>query len=423
MSKSRAIKWAILAAVATFATFAAGHASQVAEATSPPVTVGLDMNTTASSPAIYGSLPKFEPCVDVKTSVNTGIFYIDVFVLHATQLIGFIADVEFTPGKMQITQADVTKFLGNASTVNNYSSAVPDSDGSFEAYGVDIAGVGSHTGSGALVRLQAQAFNTGPNVINFKVSTATGKGITLTADPGATHPGDTNGDGIFDGPPPIVNATSKIAVDQTTDSDADGVSDACDNCPTIPNGAAQASTIGVGNQTDTDGDGQGDACDSDADGDGIANGADNCPYFYNPGQAPCPDADADGIPDSVDNCPAIKNTDQNDFNANGLGDACDDFDGDTFTDQLELYVGTNTNQRCPSDTTRNNENPDSTPYDNDDNRIVNGQDLLAYAPVFGTLGPNLPFKIRFDVNMDDKINGQDLLKFAPYFGKAACVYP
>lgn len=62
------------------------------------------------------------------------------------------------------------------------------------------------------------------------------------------------------------------------DMDADGVNDKVDlglgnfesisptlggdNCPYIPNGAAEADVAGVGNQTDTDGDNIGDACDA-----------------------------------------------------------------------------------------------------------------------------------------------------------------
>jgi len=57
--------------------------------------------------------------------------------------------------------------------------------------------------------------------------------------------------------------TLATSVDGNTDTDGDGVLDAApDNCPTIPNGPAQASVPGVGNQTDTDGDGVGDACDN-----------------------------------------------------------------------------------------------------------------------------------------------------------------
>ncbi len=46
------------------------------------------------------------------------------------------------------------------------------------------------------------------------------------------------------------------------DCDNDGYSNRGDNCPLVANGQEQADTPGAGNQTDTDGDGIGDACDS-----------------------------------------------------------------------------------------------------------------------------------------------------------------
>jgi hypothetical protein len=62
-------------------------------------------------------------------------------------------------------------------------------------------------------------------------------------------------------------------------------------------------------------------------------------------------------------------------------------------------------------------------YDNDDNRVVTGGDILAFAPSFGKIGPNPPFNIRFDDFPDNRITGQDILTFAPFFGKPACTYP
>jgi hypothetical protein len=64
-------------------------------------------------------------------------------------------------------------------------------------------------------------------------------------------------------------------------SDGDGIGDACDNCPAVPNPG----------QEDSDADGVGDACD-------------NCPAVPNPGQE---NSDGDGVGDACDNCPAVSN--------------------------------------------------------------------------------------------------------------------
>jgi hypothetical protein len=520
----------LVAALATLIVWH-GHSGK-AEATST-LTVGMDYKVNQSDAGTYGStLPAFENCVDVKTSVNS-FFYFDMFVLNAVNLAGYQADFTFTSGTMQLMEANAKQFFGNSSSVSTYltsagmnpsptvsSAGVINPAVNNGHYEVTVVDTGSgHTGSGVLMRFKAQAF-IGPSVINyaFDINPGVSHGVTLT-DIAAAHPGDTNSDSFFDGP--FINTTGKIAVDQP-DGDSDGVSNTCDNCPTIANGAAQAAIVGVGNQTDTDGDGQGDACDSDDDADGVPDSSDNCPRVYNPAQnaSACADTDSDGILDGVDNCPTtsnanqanndgdsmgdacdpdddndgvndgpdncdfIANPTQADFNSNGvgdacqdsdndgwldavdnckglanpsqtnpdndlygsicdncpstsntsaadlnpdgtqkdqdadfIGDACDDGDADTYMDKVEVFTGTSTTLKCSADETRNNEAIDTLPTDNDDNRLVNGQDILKYNLYFGTVGPNPPYQKRYDINMDNIINGQDILKFNLPFGK------
>lgn len=86
----------------------------------------------------------------------------------------------------------------------------------------------------------------------------------------------------------IVYSNGDSLWELTVDGDADGVTDAADNCPAIAN-VGQANSDGA-----TDG---GDACDDDDDNDGI------------------PD-------DNPDNCRTIANADQTDSNGDGCGDAC-----------------------------------------------------------------------------------------------------
>jgi hypothetical protein len=105
----------------------------------------------------------------------------------------------------------------------------------------------------------------------------------------------------------VGNVTAQVDVPGTPqpDSDGDGVPDASDNCPTVPNP----------NQANADGDAFGDACDTctDTDGDGFGDPGfpnntcptDGCPNDPNksaPGQCGCgvPDTDSDG--DGTANC-------------------------------------------------------------------------------------------------------------------------
>jgi Tol biopolymer transport system component len=140
---------------------------------------------------------------------------------------------------------------------------------------------------------------------------------------------DVDGDGV----PENVDTCPGIYNPDQSDTDGDGIGDACDNCPTMHDPL----------QTDTDGDYIGDACDTDADNDGVADKdsidtdsdgdpdsfglltiamwGDACPSIFNP--APQNDFDGDGIYDACDNCPAVANADQIDSDGDGVGDACE----------------------------------------------------------------------------------------------------
>jgi len=93
------------------------------------------------------------------------------------------------------------------------------------------------------------------------------------------------------------------------DGDGDGVPDAADNCPAVPNPW----------QDDADQDGAGDKCDTT--------------YVF--------DSDLDGVMDAQDNCPYRANTDQADLDGDGMGDVCDpDKDGDTYIDPPRSFTCT-----------------------------------------------------------------------------------
>jgi len=220
------------------------------------------------------------------------------------------------------------------------------------------------------------------------------------------------------------------------DTDADGVPDTTDNCPTTPNP----------DQLNTDGDAQGNACDPDDDNDGVADTADNCPLTANPGQADfdhdglgdacdpdddndgvadgsdlcpntpantqvnaagCPDQDGDGVADTGDNCPSTANADQADFDHDGIGDACDpDDDNDGVADGSDLCPNTPPNTQvnaagCPdqdgdgvgdtSDNCPTTANADQADFDHDgigdacdsdddNDGVADGSDLCPNTP-------------------------------------------
>jgi len=144
--------------------------------------------------------------------------------------------------------------------------------------------------------------------------------------------------GCFDYPRSIAGTRSaSMWTTLADDIDGDGTDNPEDACVYVPDDG-----------TDTDADGLGDACDDDDDGDGVLDGADNCPLASNALQEDLDDdglgddcdddIDGDGQPNGSDNCPEDANPGQENVDSDALGDVCDDDwdnDGDPWPDDCD----------------------------------------------------------------------------------------
>lgn len=103
--------------------------------------------------------------------------------------------------------------------------------------------------------------------------------------------------------------------DAIVDMGAFEVNADCDN-----NGLADVHEIASNPALDCNSNLKLDTCEPDTDADGLIDACDNCPNAANPTQE---DTDGDSVGDLCDNCLAIANETQSDANGNNLGDACD----------------------------------------------------------------------------------------------------
>ncbi len=159
--------------------------------------------------------------------------------------------------------------------------------------------------------------------------------------------------------------------------------------------------------------------------------------------------------DSDDNCPDTINSGQGDWNENGLGDACEESDGDGFMDDVdncpawpnpgqsplpwpvpandpdcdgftsseEGFLGTDATDPCPDD-------PDDDAWPADmasaeglgkHDGSVNILDIVQLAPpVFNTSPPDPNYAIRQDINGDGSINILDIVRLTPPVFNQSC---
>jgi hypothetical protein len=107
-----------------------------------------------------------------------------------------------------------------------------------------------------------------------------------------------------------------------------------------------------------------------------------------------------GDPSPADNCPSVPNPEQLNIDGDATGDACDtEDDGDGLSDYSEWKCGWNAKDAC-------------SPFDQNNDHVVNVLDILLYKAELGTPGS----KATFDINCDKTVNVLDILLYKAALG-------
>jgi hypothetical protein len=176
---------------------------------SAAVTVGIDADPTGNTATTLGSI---ESCRSV---TNGATFTVDFWVkdIPSPGIEGFQGDLGYAPTRLNVTGYNVGMLLAanSGSQVQDFTRTavgepdhLPDADGKFTPAAFDFGTAPGHTenGSGVLVRITLHAIANGTSPLTLTK-------VKLSDPANPPNPiGDTNGDGIFDGP--ISNAEIRI---------------------------------------------------------------------------------------------------------------------------------------------------------------------------------------------------------------------
>ncbi len=195
----------------------------------------------------------------------------------STSIAGYGYELTYPAPSLQVVSQDTGYLLAATpgSIISSASDGLPDADGTFAADISDTGPSPGESGSGVLDRLE--------------VSTV----------------------------PPVTPGEFPLTLLNAAHIDVNGVAHAA---VTVNSASISIDTV---------------ACDNDLDADGISNAADNCPTVANPAQA---NGDTDPPGDACDNCPVNANPTQANNDGDSQGDACDkDDDNDGLFDYDEAW--------------------------------------------------------------------------------------